>query len=344
MIGLDISDQSIKVVQLAHRKDYRVLAHCWRAIPVGIIDKGVVRDIAVLQRIVRESLSSCRVASTTADPVVVSIPEVQSFVRVIEVPVMSADELSEAVQWEVAQHIPFGLENVYIDWQSLPGGHKPTSGRQEVLVGAAQKRVVDPLVQVFQGLELDVAAFELESQAIVRALISSELKRRQGLLVVDIGGTSTNVIVHDHGAMRFTATLQRGVRNLLAVLPEPELYHQRLGRPPGPSLSAHDTEKIARLLAPGETELVVEVRGVIEFYNSIDARHEVKEILLTGGGANLPGLDTVWLRHFADVHIQRGNPWVNVLSYARSKRPPLSMHESVHFTTAIGLSLRRVDV
>lgn len=344
MIGLDISDQSVKVVQLAHRKDYRLLSHCWQAIPSGAIEKGIIRDAAAVRRTVLQALERCRISSDVHDGVVASIPEVQSFVRVIEVPLMQEDELREAVQWEVAQHIPFGLENVNIDWQPLPKGHRPAPGRQEVLVGAVQKRVVDPLIEMLQGLDLDVAALELESQALVRALISPELRSRQGLLIVDIGGASTNVIIHDHGAMRFTATLQRGVTKLLSVLPEADQQRLSLGKPPGPSLSREETERISGLLAAGATELVVEVRGVVEFYNSIDAQHEVREILLTGGGSNLPGLERAWLNYFEDVHVQRGNPWVNVLPYARHKQPPLSAYESVHFTTAVGLALRSVDL
>ncbi len=197
MIGLDISDQSIKVVRLARRGNHPLQTHCWQAIPPGVIEKGVVQDVGAAQRVVREAMERCRLSSPADDTVVVSIPEVQSFVRVIEVPIMSEDELAEAVQWEVAQHIPFGLENVYIDWQPLAGGHKPAPGRQEVLVGAAQKKVVDPLLTTLQGLDLDLAAFELESQASVRALVSPELKRRQGLLMVEIGGVATTVGINE---------------------------------------------------------------------------------------------------------------------------------------------------
>jgi len=51
--------------------------------------------------------------------------------RVIEIPIMNEDEVAEAVQWEVSHHIPFGLENVYIDWQTLQSGHKPAPGRMK---------------------------------------------------------------------------------------------------------------------------------------------------------------------------------------------------------------------
>ena len=73
----------------------------------------------------------------------------------------------------------------------------------------------------------------------------------------------------------------------------------------------------------------------MEFYNGIDTQHQVREILLTGGGANLPGLDHAFLKYFDNVHMQRGNPWVNILPAGSGGRPPLDIHETVHFTTAL---------
>jgi type IV pilus assembly protein PilM len=272
------------------------------------------------------------------DTVVASIPETQSFLRVIELPVIPDDEMSEAVRWEVAQHIPFGLENVYVDWQPVKAGHAARANQCEVLVGAAQRKVVDPLVSVFTELKLDVVALELESQAIVRALISDELRGHPGLLLVDLGGTVTNVVIHDHGAMRFTASLQRGAEDLMKLLTAEDV--KMLAMPQQVELAPEVKERIAELARSSQEELVAEIRGIAEFYNNIDSRHTVREILLTGGGSNFPGLDRVFLRYFDNVHVQRGNPWVNILSGGEKKQPPLSLGESVHFTTALGLALR----
>jgi len=307
-----------------------------------VIEKGIIRETNRMKEILMEAFKRCQLATRIDDAVVASIPEAQSFLRVIEVPEMTDDETNEAVKWEVAQHIPFGLENVYIDWQSIASGHRTAKGRREVLVGAAQKKVVDPLLEVLQGLELDVAALELESQGIVRALISQELKDKQGLLVVDLGGTATNVIIHDHGAIRFTASLQHGALRLVEMLSEEE--KDLLIKPRNAKLDQVVASRVASAMRPAQEELVMEIRGIVEFYNGIDEQHEVKEILLTGGGSNYPGLDKVVVNFFDDVHVQRGNPWVNVLSEEKAKRTPISLRESVYFSTALGLALRKEDI
>lgn len=341
MIGIDISDQSMKIVELSPEEPRKLLAHCWQRLPDNVIERGVVQEPQVMKKIVIDVAKQCQV-NLLEQTVVASIPEAQSFLRVIELPEMLSDEMDEAVQWEVAQHIPFGLENVYVNWQSVGAGHKAAAGRQEVLVGAAQKKVVDPLLAVFRELGLDVAALELESQAIVRALVSPELRQHQGLLIVDLGGVATNVVIHDHGAMRFTASLQRGSVKLMESLSGDEA--QLMAVPQPEKISSVMADKIAQKLRSPQEELVMEVLGIVEFYNSIDEQHEVQEILLTGGGSNFPGLDRVFLRLFDKVHVQRGNPWVNILAAGQVKQPPLSLQESVHFTTALGLALRNVEV
>lgn len=343
MIGIDISDHSIKIVQLLGSDEKKLTAHCWRPVSPGVLERGVIVKPDVISKQLAQALSECKIRNVHDDPVVVSIPETQSFLRVTEVPHMADDEVTEAVRWDVKQHIPFGLENVYIDWQHLNAvGHDTTKNQQEVLVGAAQKKVVDPLWDVVQSLDLDVAAFELESQAITRVLVSSELRSKQGVLIVDVGSVATNVIIHDHGAMRFTASLQKGASHMMSGTLAPDEM-QLLDGPPHP-FDEIDTASIQARLQPAEEELVVEIKGIVEFYNGIDTQHQVREILLTGGGANLPGLDHAFLKYFDNVHMQRGNPWVNILPAGVGSKSPLDLHESVHFTTALGLALREVVV
>lgn len=340
MIGIDISDKSIKLVQLSDDKSRRLLAYGGENLPDTAIENGVIVQPKIVQDGLQAIMKKQRISLRERHTIVASISETQSFLRVIEIPEMNEDEIGEAIQWEVAQHIPFGLENVYIDWQPLFGeGHKALTGRREVQVGAAQKKVVDPLYSTLKELNMDVAAFELESQALVRALVSPELRLKQGLLIVDLGASATNVIIHDHGALRFTATLERGSANIIAQVQtsDAELLSTRPHQVPD-----EEKERLSMALLPAMEELAVEVRGIVEFYNSIDAQHEVKEILMTGGGSNMPGLDKAFLKYFDNVHIQHGNPWVNVVSGQKTPKVPLDIRESARFTTAIGLALRAV--
>ncbi len=340
MIGIDISKLSVKIVRLSNNSQRKLLTFCWHDIPPNIIEKGVIKDEKGMRKLLAEALKKCSLSTNINDSIVASIPEAESFLRVLEIPAMDESEISEAVRWEVAQHIPFGIENVYIDWQWVTPDPDKETARREVLVGAAEKGVVNTLYNVLASLNLDVAALELESQAITRALISPELKTRKGLLIVDLGAAKTNVVIHDHGTIRFTATLQKGVDELLLALSA-----EQRSLISGPPKKNRDEELITELtehLLPGLNELMVEIHGIVEFYTRIDSGHGVNEILLTGGGSNLPGLDKVFLRYFDNVHTQRGNPWVNIIAAGKDISTPMNLTESVHYSTALGLALRPI--
>lgn len=346
MIGVDISDRSIKIAQLSRGKSRRLLAHCTLDLPEGIMSNGVVKQQDRMQKYLREAMDSCNLPIDKGylrrfnRVVVASIPEMQSFLRVVEIPKMFEDEIDEAVRWEIAQHVPFSLDKIYVDWQLLNGSTRVSSnGKQEVQVGVAQKVVVDSLYETFRALDLDVAAFELESQAIVRSLISSTLRKKRGLLVVDLGGTATNVVIHDRGAMRFTASLQKGIQYLVSSLRPDDVRSVTVDMG---KMDTKTSDYLKPLMMPAMEELVKEVKGIVEFYNGIDAKHEVREIIVTGGGSNAPGLDDAFLKYFSSVHVQRGNPWINILVGRHTARPPMEIKESARFTTALGLALRHV--
>lgn len=328
MIGVDISEHSIKIVCVTNERLPRYITHGTCDLPEGTIKKGEVLEQDVVRKALRDVLLKCNIGNKANESFVFSIPETKTFLRVIEIPQMQEDEISEAIKWEVAQHIPLGLENMYIDWQPITkGAHVTGTGRQEIQVGAAQRKLVDALYSTLKPFHFDVAAFELESQAIVRSLISPELRDKQGIVIVDLGGTATNVIVHDHGALRFTATLQKGMDDMLKAID-----------PVAPELVDDKNPKLAAVT----DELASEVLSIAEFYASIDSEHVVREIVLTGGGANVPSLDAAFLRHFDNIHVQRGNPWVNLLGAKQSTKPPMDLRESVRYSTAIGLAMRPV--
>lgn len=338
MIGLDISDQTIKLVRLSAKR--KLISHCMKTLSPGVMEHGIVVDQKKMAEEIAAIFASCHISLKVKDSIVASIPETQSFLRVIEIPAMEEDEIHEAVRWEIAQHIPFGLDNVYIDWQPSASSEKAVQeGHIEVEVGAAQKKVVDPLHEAMKSAGLDIAAFELESQAIVRSLISSELKRKQGILIIDLGSTATNVVVHDFGAIRFTASLPQGVVELLKdVTPaDGKAIMENLN-----GLPKELSDRVEEKISLSADTLVRDIQGIVQFYNTSGAKNEVKEIILTGGGSNLPGLDVVFLKYFTEVRIQRGNPWVNVLTGKNVTKPPMNIQESVRFCTAIGLALRNV--
>lgn len=344
MVGIDISDRSIKIAEIDSEGDSRLLSVCWSSLPPGAIRRGVVQDVPLVIAAVQDAFARCSPVPVAGRRVTASVPEIRSFVRVLDLPTMSDSETEEAVQWAVRQHVPFDLDRVYLDWQQL--SKTPEQGRQLVLVGVAQRDVIDPLVEVLEGAALEVVALELEAQAIVRSLLPRNVADVQGVLIVDLGATSTNIIYFSEGAMRFTTSVQLGGDDLTnrlaqALNLQPAIAAEKKALI---GISGSDDTDVANALRGATLELVQRIEKVVrEMGLQLQLNDYVRTILLAGGSANLPGIQDLFGEVFPGIPIQLGNPWTNIASAAGGQSQPLSAQDASHFATALGLALRREE-
>lgn len=340
MVGIDISDRSIKVAEITNHGAPRLRSVGWGAIPAEVVQRGFIRDVDAVAQYLQDTFLRASPVPITGKTVVASIPEVQSFISVIEVPPMSGREMDEAVRWAVRGNLPFDLERVYIDWQPL--GVTP-AGKTQVLVGAAQREVVDPLLQVLDGLELRVVGLELEGQSIVRSLLPVDSSGIDGVLIVDLGATSTNLIFFNQSAMRFTTSVPKGGDDLTTALagelsiPFEQAAEQKALV--GVSAGAQN-QQMAGVLRTATRELVERISVVAR---DVSQGTRLQAILLAGGAANLPGIVEVFAEAFPGVPVQAGNPWTNLLAVEDSDKAMLSPEDAIHFATSLGLALREPE-
>lgn len=356
MIGIDISDRSIKVAELSNEIRPKLVSACWSPVAPDVIRRGVIYDIEAAVSTLEQSLQNCSPVPITGRTAVVSIPETQSFLRVIDMPQVPEVELREAVQWAVQAHIPFDLDRVYLDWQIVTSTVLDNN-RQQVLVGAARRDVVDPLLAVLDGANISVVALELEAQAIVRCLLPRQSQEIEGALVVDLGATATNVIFFDRGAMRFTAEVETGGDNLTQQLAQslhlrPSIAAEKKALVGVADVGVADVgvaglepgEQVGGILRQSTLDLIHQIERVVrEMTTQSDLTKDIRLILLSGGSANLPGLTTIFGEVFTGVPVSLGNPWTNFTVDERFGGTMLSPADALHFTTAFGLALRRSD-
>ncbi len=341
MVGIDISDRSIKIVEVSGGNSRQLRTVGWSSLAPDVIRRGIIQNVPVAITALQEAMAKCSPKPVEGDMVVASIPETQSFVRVLELPTMSEAEIDEGVQWAVRQDIPFDLERVYLDWQPVKDPDVPAK-RQRVLVGAVQRDVVDPLLAVLDGAGLKVVALELEAQAIVRSILPQQALDVRGVLIVDLGASSTNIIFFDQGAIRFTANAQVGGDDLTRILAH-DLHLQ-------PTIAAEqkalvgvkgNQPEVAAALRTATVELVGRVERVVrDMQSQFLQGRPLRVIMLSGGTANLPGITDIFAQVFPGIPIEMGNPFINIIREEDSKTSPLSAADASHFVTALGLALR----
>lgn len=340
--GLDISNVSIKAMQLGKTGgNFLPLGFSDIQIPATLITNHMITHEDKLAEYVKRAVSAAKIDT---EYVVASIPEAKSFVRILRLPKMSDTELDGAVPWELEQDIPMPLDQVFLDWQVVNDG----LDKIEVLVTATPKDYVDVLVSTLNLAGLAPVAFELESQATARSLVSAD-DAKNAVLILDLASLFTSFIIVENGSLQYTSNIPIGgnaftesiARNLGLSVADAEKLKQEKGL-------LGDTKRgnVRQAILPILDNVVDEIKNVVRFHEEhSQTKKSVTKVILSGGGAKLSGISdyiSARLNLGAVKPIGRvvlGDPLVN-LNLDLKQQFPIAKEQALGLATVLGLALR----
>ncbi|TSC78227.1 MAG: type IV pilus assembly protein PilM [Parcubacteria group bacterium Gr01-1014_33] len=345
--GLDISDQSIKYAKFYGKRKYVLEAWGEIIVPEGIIVNGEIQKEEELTRIFTEWIKG-EGKKLRSSFFTVSLPEEKGFVRMIQLPKVRQDEIHNAIRWEIEANIPMAQEELFFDYEII----QPLEDHLnhfDVMLTAFPKAIVESYVRVLKKSGIKISALELESQAIVRSSVA-DLKTKAACAVVDMGRFRTSFIIFAGGAIFFTTTVELGGK----------AFEENIARAMGVSMERARALKISAglnkrvnngaiyaALVPSIAVLADELERTIEYYQNHTAHahgaaSQVEIILLTGGDANLFGVDT-YLASVLKVPVTRINPFLAFSGETRESRIfPITRRNALGFAASLGLALRGI--
>lgn len=348
--GLDLSDVSIKLALLEKEKGGIILTSYNRQeIPENVIEEGEIKKEDILIATIKQALAQTKGKPIKTRRCVVSLPETESFIRMVQLPKMKKEEIDEAIKWEAEANIPLSYEEIYLDWQII----KPPTNHQkqyDILIGALPKKLVDDYLTLLEKAELQPVVFEIESVATARALIENGLSIKP-ILIIDLGAKKTSFAIFSGRAIHFTASLPVSNISLIKTIAKNLNVDFATAKKLKFEIGLDKKTKKGKVfeaLGPPLLELVKKIQEYIEFYNThVPIKHtldgQINKVLLCGGGANLAGLPS-FLSKQLQLDVEVGNPWVNILKPPIKKIPEIPYEESIAFTTALGLALRGINL
>lgn len=341
--GLDISDRSVKLVKLAQSARGVTLEYFAEYdIPAGAIEQGMIKDPKVVTDILRKCFSDYGQTD-----VVASLPEELAYVVRLSMPTLSPAELRQAIELQLEQYVPLSPASAVFDYE-LVGRPRAGSEAREVAVSVFPKALAETYAQVIREAGFFPLAFEIESQALLRAALSPH--EEATVMIVDIGKTRTGIGIVARGSVVLTSTItniggrdfSRNIERSLGVTnAEAETLKQTVGLS---RASRH--EAVFTALIPIMSSLKDELERLIIFWQKEQVEstyHErpVERIILMGGQASLPGF-AEYLGGQLSLPAQVGDPWVRIPEVVTAV-PALSHHDSLRFGTAIGSALRGIS-
>src|SRR4029453_13312018 len=209
------------------------------------------------------------------------------------------------LQFQAAELIPIPLDDAVLDFAIL-GPAAPGEGgeqRMNVLLAAGEERTGPLRVSALDLVPLPLIrplARAVPDLALVGAGVAGDsgVALADGGLgaegIVSFGGGVTAIAVHEGGVPRFVRVLGTGGRELTdAIASELDLPPETAeGFKPPLGGDGHD-ELVSRARASIERPLSVlldEVRSSIDYYRNQAGSSPLLRIVVTGGGAQLPGL------------------------------------------------------
>jgi type IV pilus assembly protein PilM len=167
-----------------------------------------------------------------------------------------------------------------------------------LLLVAAQRSMVDLLVQAVNGARLDPLGIDLVPFALVRSIGASDqgLDLDEGQVeeaIVDIGAHVTNIVVHARGETRFVRILPSGGRDITVAIARAagvdDDVAERLKR--GQEVEdAPAPQQVRQAALQRAAAFVDEVRSSLEFYTAQAKEVQIGRVKVTGGGSRLDGL------------------------------------------------------
>ncbi|MDD5032918.1 MAG: type IV pilus assembly protein PilM [Candidatus Pacebacteria bacterium] len=337
VVGLDISDRSIKYAELDSRGGLLALKKFGKkTIEKGIIEKGVILDKVKLVEQLKNVARDLDNKNTA-----IALPEEKAFLKLIHLPFIEDSQVRGSVEVQIEEIVPLPSSEVVFDFEII--GRFPEKNRLDVVLSVFPSKIAEDYAEVLDEADLSPFAFEVESQSVFRSLVSA--LDGKATMVIDFGKTRTSFFVGENGCVKFCSTVAVAGESMDSALSKAMNINVFEAEKEKKNIVFRANGESAALSAvlPAISVLKDEAKRVLSYWQTHASDQgfeniDIEKILLCGGDANMPGL-TDYFSHELKRTVENGNPWINITSL-KEYVPEMERRESLLYATALGLSLR----
>jgi len=239
---------------------------------------------------------------------------------VLDFPQMDQKEIEKAMVYQAKQYVPLPIAEVALDWLKV-AEYQDDRGftHQKILLISVPREQIGKYQRMFTAAGLTLKALEIESLSVARIFGGDPTPT----IVVDIGSRSTNIVFLEKGTLMWNAqsdfaasSLTQALAASLSINPlrAEELKKERgiIGTGPNYELST--------IMLPFLDAIINEVKKAqFTFAQQFPMAAKTERIILSGGGANLLGIEKYFEREFG-MPIVRAAPF-GAFEYAPELAP-----------------------
>lgn len=339
IIGLDIGSRNIKVIQLREKNDVYTLERLGISslAPELIVDGSILDSTRVVEAIKELLLTTDIKAKNTT----LSVSGHSSvIIKRITLPEISEDELSESINFEAEQYIPFDIEDVRLDFQIL--GLAEEEGMMDVLVVAVKRDKINEYVSVVKEAGLVPAVVDIDSFALENMHeLNYDFNEETNVALVNVGASMININIIKGGVSVFTRDSSVGGN----------LYTEALQREF--SISFEDAERLKEkgeleaismemaepVLNIASDDIVIDISRSFDYFKDTTNYENIDEIILSGGAALIKDFPS-FLAKRTGIKVSVAKPFQNINIPDSFNSEHINKIEPL-MAVAVGLALRQ---
>ncbi len=292
-LSIDFGAGSLKIAEFEPAEDGGLRLLRFAVKPLGLAGSQDAARENVVKKALGEALAEGGFVSRQAN---LCAPGYQVFSKFVKLPPVDSSKVTQIIQYEAQQNVPFPLAETAWDYQILGTS---AGGELEVLLVAIKSDVVEKLFLVGEGAGLKMDVVDASVAALCNSFRYNYADLEGCSLLIDVGAKTSNVLVFEKSRL-YARSVPVGANAITqefaaeTKLPFAEAEKIKVAdgfvslggayeEPDNPRVAA--VSKVARNVL---TRLHLQVNQTIQFYRTQQGGSVPVRVFLCGGGSLLP--------------------------------------------------------
>jgi type IV pilus assembly protein PilM len=351
LVGLDIGSHSIKLVEIDHGKQGRVLKNFGQiGLPPDAIVEGSIKEMELVSSAITSLFKNLKVKNKN---VATSISGYSVIVKKIALGARKESEIEAIIQEEAEQYIPFDISEVNLDFDTLSAGARETGAAEEgdqdraeqmeVMLVAAKKDIINDYDNLLQLSGLSPGVLDVDAFALQNAFEISTEEPEGCYALVNVGADELGINAIKDGVSLFTrdssfggSQITEGIMSDFSVSFE-EAEQIKLGG------GKVDKQKgrLEEIFTSVVSEWTMEIKRALDFVASTYPDETIEKILISGGSCRIPGFQK-YLQLETGIPVVELNPFSNLVVDEKRFDPRYLRYMAPQAAVAVGLALRSI--
>ncbi len=341
IVGLDIGSSCIKAIELKRSKGEIMVSHLgMEPLASDIVVDSMIVDSGSVSGAISKIFSQHGIKTKS---VATSVSGHSVIVKPFKVQPMTEAELAEGITTEAAQHIPFDIADVNLDFEIL---NPDSMGSQmDVLLVAVKKDKILNYTNVLSLAGKTPTVVDIDAFALQNCYeYNYQPAHDSTVALLNLGASVMNINIVKGAAPLFTRDVSVGGNQYTDSLQkELDLSFEdaealKLGKKVG-TVSEDAKQPILQQV----TEIIVlEIQKTFDFFRATAPGEHIDRIYVAGGSSKVPGLVEALRQEFS-LPVEVLNPFQRIMPPMDAGENEILEQNPGQLAVAVGLALRSFD-